>query len=161
IDYEDLVNVRRLINKQNAPNGTWFGLMTPAQIDDLFLIDKITDMERTQIALIRTGEVGTLFGIRIMMRWNSLLGTNGMSYDNSGTPVPKAVNAAAAATDNAASLFWHERLVRHAEGHAKTYIRRDDPSYLGTILNSKVRFGATFSRTDEVGIVSLIESASP
>ena len=33
-------------------------------------------------------------------------------------------------------------------GHAKTYIDRDKPDYLGTVLNSKVRFGATYSRAD-------------
>ena len=50
-------------------------------------------------------------------------------------------------------------MVRHAEGNAKTYIDRDKPEYLGTILNSKVRFGATKNRTDEKGVVTLVEAA--
>ena len=158
IKYDDLVAVRAEINRMNAPVGKWWGLLTPSQIDDLFLLDKITDSERTQIALVRTGEVGTLFGISIMMRYNATLGTSGVFYDTAGAK--KALGAAVVASDCAAGIFWHERLVRHAEGHAKTYIDRDKPEYLGTIVNSKVRFGATFNRTDEVGTVALVDGAA-
>ncbi|MCK4909852.1 MAG: hypothetical protein KAS70_08130 [Planctomycetes bacterium] len=159
IKYDDLVAIRGAMNRQNAPAGSWWGLLSPAMVDDLFLLDKITDAERIQLALVRTGQVGMIFGIQFMMRWNATLGSNGISYDNTATPVRKALGAAVAATDNGAAIFWHTRLVRHAEGHAKTYIDRDKPEYLGSIMNSKVRFGATFNRTDEVGIVTLIETA--
>ena len=156
IDYVDLVNVRGLINKQNAPVGQWWGLLTPDMVDDLFLMDKITDSERTQLALVRTGEVGMIFGIKFYMRWNAALGHSGVFYDTAAAK--KALGAAVVATDTSAGIFWHERLVRHAEGHAKSYIDRDKPEYLGTVVNSKVRFGATFNRTDEVGTVALVET---
>ena len=158
IKYDDLVNVRAEINRMNAPVGNWWGLLTPSQIDDLFLLDKITDSERTQIALVRTGEVGMLFGIKIMMRYNATLGHTGVFYDTAAAK--KALGAAVVSTDCAAGIFWHERLVRHAEGNAKSYIDRDKPEYLGTVVNSKVRFGATFNRTDEVGTVTLVDGAA-
>lgn len=159
--YADLVAMQGIMNRSNAPVGNWYGLLTPAMADDLFLLDKLTDADKAQVALIKTGKIGMIFGVNFMLRYNPLLGTNGLSYDDSATPVKKAVGAAGAADDNGAALIWHERLVRHAEGHAKTYIDRDNPLYLGTILNSKVRFGATYSRGDEVGVISIVESAAP
>lgn len=158
IAYVDLVNVRGVMNKQNAPVGQWYGLITPDMVDDIFLLDKLTDQEKVQLALVRTGEIGMIFGIKLAMRWNSQLGHNGVFYDNTATPVKQALGAAVPATANGAGIFWHQRLVRHGEGHAKTYIDRDKPEYLGTVVNSKVRFGATFNRTDEVGIVTLVEA---
>lgn len=158
IAYADLVNLRGVMNKQNAPVGQWFGLITPDMVDDIFLLDKLTDQEKVQLALVRTGEIGMIFGIKLQMRWNATLGHNGVFYDNTATPVKQALGAAVPATANGAGIFWHQRLVRHAEGHSKTYIRRDAPEYLGTIVNSKVRFGAAFNRSDQVGIVTLVEA---
>ena len=69
------------------------------------------------------------------------------------------LEALAAATDNAAAIFWHKSMVRHAEGHAKVIINREAPGYLGsTILEAVVRFGATYDRPDQKGIVALVET---
>ncbi len=158
--YADLAALNGIMNRQNAPaGGSWYGVLTAAMIDDIFLIDKLTDMDKVQLALIKTGKIGVIFGVSFVLRHNATLGHAGLLYDNTATPVKSAVDAAVAAADNAASFVWNSRLVRHAEGHAKTYIDRDKPEYLGTVINSKVRFGATFNRTDEVGIVAIIETA--
>ena len=159
IAYADLVTMNGIMNRTNAPVGRWYGLLTAAMIDDLFLLDKLNEADKAQIAIIRTGEIGNIFGVNFMMRSNNQLGHAGVFYDNTATPLKKALGAAVAATDNAAGIVWHERLVRHAEGHNKTYIDRDKPEYLGTVINSKVRFGATFNRTDEVGILTIVETA--
>lgn len=157
IAYADLVALNGLINRQNAPVGQWYGLLTAAMVDDIFELDKLNEADKAQIAIIKTGKIGTIFGIQFMMRHNRTLGHSGISYNVDAT-VKKAIGAAVVATDNAAAIIWHNRLVRHAEGHAKTYIDRDKPEYLGTVINSKVRFGATFNRADEVGIVALVET---
>lgn len=158
ISYTDLTLINGIMNRSNAPVGTWHGLLTAAMIDDLFLLDKLNEADKAQIAIIRTGKIGMIFGINFMMRSNNTLGHAGVSYDNTATPVKKALGAAVGTTDNAAGIIWHSRLVRHAEGHAKTYIDRDKPEFLGTIVNSKVRFGAAFNRTDEIGIIALVEA---
>lgn len=158
IAYADLVSMNGIMNRMNAPVGKWYGLLTAAMIDDIFLLDKLNEADKAQLAIIRTGEIGNIFGVNFAMRSNNTLGHAGVSYSNDATPVKQALGAVIPATANAAGLVWHERLVRHAEGHAKTYIDRDKPEYLGTVVNSKVRFGATFNRTDEVGIIAIIES---
>ena len=155
--YEDLAAMNGIKNRMNCPPGNWYGLITAAMIDDLFLIDKLTDADKAQIAMIAEGKIGRIFGVNFSLRHNATLGHAGITYTEAATPVKKAVGAAVAATDNAAAIIWHSGLVRHAEGNAKTYIDRDKADYLGTLLNSKVRFGATQSRSDQAGIIAIVE----
>jgi hypothetical protein len=157
--YDDLVNVNSLFNKMNLPaGGARFALWTPAMLEDLFLIDKLTDAEKVQIANIRNGMVGTIFGFTSMMRWNETKGSNGLVYSVDAA-IKRTIDEANVATDNAAALFWHSGLVRHAEGNAKTIINRDVAGYLGgTVIEAVVRFGATQSRKDGKGVVSLVET---
>lgn len=157
--YDDLVNVRNAFNKMNSPaGGKLYALWTPDMLGDLFLLDTLTDSEKTQIVNIRNGEVGTLFGFTSMMRWNTALGSIGLSYSTDGS-TKRAIGETVVSTDNAATLFWNSALVRHAEGNAKTIINRQVPGYLGgTIIESVIRFGATQNRNDGVGVVSLYEA---
>jgi hypothetical protein len=64
---------------------------------------------------------------------------------------------ATAATDRPVNLFWHEKFVCHAEANALSMIRENDPTYLGTVINASVRFGAEKCRVDEAGIIALAE----
>lgn len=159
VTYDDLVAVRTLFNKMNLPaGGGMYALWTPDMLEDLFLIDKLTDQDKVQIANVRNGQVGTIFGFQSKMRWNDLKGSNGLVY-SSDASVKRTIDEANQATDNAAALFWHSAMVRHAEGNAKTIISRDVPGYLGgTIIEAVVRFGATQSRKDGKGVVSLVEA---
>jgi len=157
--YDDLVGVQSLFNKMNLPSGGGrFALWTPDMIEDLFLIDKLTEADKAQIALIKSGQIGTIFGFTSMMRWNEAKGSNGLVYSVDAA-IKRTIDEANAATDNAAALFWHSNLVRHAEGNAATFIERGKPEYLGgTMISSVVRFGATQNRKDGKGVVSLVET---
>jgi hypothetical protein len=62
-----------------------------------------------------------------------------------------------AATNRPVNLFWHSGIVCHAEAMVKTLISVDDPTYLGTVINSTVRFGADKCREDQAGVVALAE----
>jgi len=160
VAYNDLVAVKTRFNRMNLPaGGSLYALWTPDMIEDLFLIDKLTDMERIQIANVRNGEVGIIFGFKSMMRWNEDKGSNGLVYNVDAT-IKRTIDEANQATDNAAAIFWHSGLVRHAEGNAKTNINRDKAEYLGgTIMSATTRFGATQNRKDGKGVVSLVEQA--
>lgn len=159
---DDMIGVRTLFNKMNLPSlgrQSLFGLLTPEMVEDLLLIPEFVDFDKTgELSKLRNGEIAYIMGFNLMMRNNSI-GSVGVMYDNTATPVKRTVDEALAATDNAAAIFWHSQMVRHAEGNAKSFINRDKAEYLGgTLLSSVVRFGATFDRPDEKGIVALIES---
>jgi hypothetical protein len=156
----DMQNVRSKFNKMNLPmgrNAIW-GLLTPEMVEDLLLIDKFVDADKTgELSKLKNGEIGYILGMNLMMR-NNQINSTGVMYNVDAT-VKRTVDEALAATDNAAAIFWHMDMVRHAEGHAETIINRKPAGYLGaTVIESVVRFGATFNRVDQKGIVALVET---
>jgi len=156
----DLLNVRNYFNKTNLVEGDQvYGLLTPDQINDLFEISQLVDYDKTgELTKLRNGEIGTILGMKLMMRWNDTLGSNGVFYSTTG--VKKALGAAVVATDAAAAIFWKNSMVRHAEGFASMQINRNAPGYKGgTIIEAQVRFGATISRTDEKGVAAIYEAS--
>jgi hypothetical protein len=157
----NMLDVRKLFNKMNLPSlgkDSLWGLLTPEMVDDLLNIPEFVDYDKTgEISKLKNGEIAYINGFNLMMR-NNDIGSVGVMYSNAGTPVKRTVDETLAATDNAAAIFWHKAMVRHAEGHAETIINRKPAGYLGaTIIESVVRFGATFDRTDQKGIVALVE----
>lgn len=159
----DILNVLEKFQRMNLPNlgvGSIYGLITPAMARDLLSISEFVDADKTgeQRSRLLSGQFAFIAGMNLMIRSDSD-GSTGVLYDNSTTPVKKAIDTAVAVTDNAAAIFWHPMMVRHAEGNAKTFIDRDKPEYLGgTLISSVVRFGATFDRPDEKGIVTLVQA---
>jgi len=156
----DLLAIREYFNKTNLLEGDQvFGLLTPDQITDLFLIDELVDYDKTgELSKLRNGELGIILGMKLKMRWNDTLGSVGVFYDNVGAK--KALGSAVVATDRAAAIFWKNSAVRRAEGFAQTVINKNAPGYKGgTILEAMVRFGATINRTDEKGVAAIYEGA--
>lgn len=157
----DMQNVRLKFNKMNLPtlgrNSIW-GILTPEMVEDLLLIDKFVDSDKTgELSKLKNGEIGFILGMNLLMRNNDINST-GVMYNIDAT-VKRTVDEALAVTDNAAAIFWHQSMVRHAEGHAETIINRKPAGYLGaTVIESVVRFGATFDRLDQKGIVALVET---
>lgn len=157
----DMIGVRTKFNKMNLPNlgrTSMWGLLTPEMVEDLLLIDEFVDYDKTgELSKLRNGEIAYIMGFNLMMR-NNAQGSAGVMYSVDAT-TKRTVDEALAVTDNAAAIFWHSSMVRHAEGNAATFIDRGKPEYLGgTLLSSVVRFGATFDRTDQKGIVALVET---
>lgn len=160
----DMLYVKRAFNKMNLPNlgkGSLFGLLTPEMVDDLLKIPEFVDYDKTgEFSKLINGEIAFIAGFNLMMR-NNDVGSTGVMYSENatlGSIVKRGVDEAIQATDNAAAIFWHASMVRHAEGNAATIINRNVPGYLGgAIVENVVRFGATFDRPDQKGIFTLIE----
>jgi hypothetical protein len=160
----DMLGVKRAFNKMNLPNlgrGSLWGLLTPEMVDDLMKIPEFVDYDKTgEFSKLINGEIGFIAGFNLMMR-NNDIGSTGIMYSENailGSIVKRTVDEAISPTDNAAAIFWHASMVRHAEGNAATFIDRGKPEYLGgTLLSSVVRFGATYDRPDQKGIFTLIE----
>jgi hypothetical protein len=155
----DMINVREAFNKMNLPNlDNLWGLLTPEQVSDIMGISEFVEYDKTgELSKLLEGKVARIMGFNLLMRNNSV-GSAGLVYDATAAN-KRAVDEAIQATDTAAALFWHPMLVRHAEGNAATTINRDRAEYDGgTIISSRVRFGATFDRNDQAGVVALYEA---
>jgi len=161
INKANMLSVKKAFNKMNLPNrgkNSLYGLLTAEQVEDLLGIADFVDYDKTgELSKLRDGEIAYIMGFNLMMRTAHNY-SNGVMYNAAGT-AKRTVDETLLATDSPAAIFWHRSMVRHAEGNAKTFINRDQAAYLGgTILSSVVRFGATFDRPDEKGIVALVEA---
>lgn len=154
----DLIAVRKAFMEQNIAdlNGI-IAVITPEQYTDILKLAEFVDYEKTGVtSKLENGIIGRVLGFEIMVRWNGSLGSIGLHYSADGAT--KKANGTVASTDSPAALFFHPSYVRYAEAFPSTIINRNAPGYLGgTILEAVVRFGATQSRGDGKGVVSLVE----
>jgi hypothetical protein len=153
----DILNVYNKFMRMNATGvpGEMYALLTPDAYTDLLKIDDFIDYQKTGNAdLLAKGIIGRIAGIQIMMR--SRNGHIGAWFKADNT-VLQAV--AVAATDRPVNLFWHSGMVCSAEANAITYVNENDATYLGTVINSSVRFGAEKCRADQAGVIALAETA--
>jgi hypothetical protein len=153
----DILKVYNKLLRMNVLSvpGDMFGLLTPDLYTDLLGIADFVDYEKIGRAdKLTLGIVGRICGIEMMVR--SKNGHIGALFTAANARIK---TVATAATDRPVNLFWHSGLVCHAEANAKVYISEDDPTYLGTVINASVRFGAEKCRVDEAGVVALAETA--
>lgn len=157
----DIVNVSKTFMRMNISGipGGLFALITPEQWEDLLLIPEFVDYEKTgRESLLREGKVGRLMGITFLLpRHNPALNAN-VVYTAGTTKL--AYGAAVTGNERSAAVFWHSGLVRTAPGRGKLYFDKDNPLYKADIMSADARFGATQSRADNVGVVSLVEDTT-
>jgi len=162
ITKNDVINVKRLFHRMNLAGipGRMYALITPEQWDDLLKIPEFVDFDKTgNQSKLKEGIVGRLLGIDFMEpRHNEALNAN-VLYN---TALAKAAfGAALTAQETSAAVFFHSGLVRYSAGKGKLYEAKADPVFKSDIISADSRFGATKSRTDGRGVVSLIEAQTP
>lgn len=157
----DILKIRNAILKTGLSQNGWIGVITPDQHDDLLNIAEFVDYEKTGVeSKLKEGIIGRLLGIDFMVRWNATYGSIGLHYTANGA-AKKAISDAISATDTAAAMFFHPNYVRYAEAFPETIINRKPAGYLGaTIIEAIVRFGATQSRGDGKGVITLVETTT-
>ena len=149
----DFVTVRERLNRMNAPKNDRFALIDSAFDSDILKLDDFTAADKLGFSNIPNGVIGRAYGFWIYER--SFVG----AYDNTGTPVKKAVGSTVVAADNAAALFWSASMVNRAKGSVKAFIDQDAPTMYGTVLSALVRAGGK-KRSDSKGVIALVETAS-
>lgn len=158
----DIINVKRLFHRQNIMGmaGSLYALITPEQWDDLLKIDEFVDYDKTgRESKLREGLVGRLLGIEFLMpRHNDALNANVVYSGGAGANQLKLAFNGTVAAHKSAAVFWHSGFVRYAAGRGMLYERRNDPVFKSDIMSADARFGATKSRTDGKGVVTLVEA---
>lgn len=154
----DFLKVYNLLMRMNVSGipGKLFALVTADFYTDLLGIAEFVDYDKTgQTSKLEQGILGRIMGIEIMTRSTEENHT-GLLY--SAASAKKSIDSAVAATDCPAALFWHDKMVASAEGTLKTSINAKAPGFLGaTIIESWTRFGASWARQDQKGVVALLE----
>jgi len=101
---------------------------------------------------IKNGILGKLLTFNIMMRSKAGLYTAAVA--------PKLWTGAAAATDNAAAIAWHENSVCRALGETEMFERPNDPLYYADIYSFLVRAGGRPMRSGVEGLLAIVQDAS-
>lgn len=163
ITLQDLQDARSIIGQDDVNQDDETFLIMPAQIywSQFVGIDKISKFLEfgANTAVLPTGIVNKILGINIVIRSSVVV------YDNTGTPVIKATGAnslpsSPAATDNMGMILCSKYAVRKAHGETKVFERSEDPTFYGDVFSALVLHGASKARTNQEGIVSIVQAAS-
>jgi len=158
ITLNDIASARAILDNDNVQMDGRVLLMTSAEYNSHFLaIANVQQAYAYGSPTLPSGVVNKVFGFDIMLRPNVLV------YDNTGTPVIKAVSAdgtvtTTATTDNAACIAFHPKYVATALGSITSYYKENDPTFYGSVFSAEIMHGASKLRTDQKGIVAIIQT---
>lgn len=142
----DLVEMKRALDKLKVPSGNRRLVLCPDHVNDLLLVDQ---RFREQYNIDRnTGKVGNLYGFRIYEYGNNPV------YTTAGKK--KAVGSAAGAGEFQCSFAFYTPRVFKATGSTKMYFSeaQKDPEYQRNKINFRHYFICMFKKAD-AGVVMM------
>jgi hypothetical protein len=157
ITIADLTSAKNKLDADNVPQMGRVLLIPSYMYNiDLLNISGINQAYGFGSPVLPNGVVARVMGFDIYIRPDVLV------YDNTGTPVIKAINGdgtltSAAATDQGAAIAYHPAFVATAMGAIKMFYRENDPVYYGNVLSGLLMHGAAKMRTDQKGVVAIVQ----
>ena len=160
ITLADIQKAKAILDAANIPQEGRVLLMQSDIYNSHFLsISNIAQAYAFGQAVLPTGVVGRIMGFDVMIRSTVVV------FDNTGTPVIKTVGdngvpTSPTTSDNMACLAYHPNYVCRAIGSVDVSVSEDAPGYYGaSIIESVQHLGAAKLRTDQAGIVAIIQAA--
>lgn len=149
----DLKRAKVTLDKQKvSPKGRYAVMSFDmwAQLEDELKATNAKDY--SMYADAANGAIAKLYGFDIVTT------TNVATYDNSATPVVKAVGALGATTDNDAVFCYQKDCVELALGEIKFFEQTNHPQMYGDVYSALVRMGGRKRYSNEVGIVAIVQA---
>lgn len=152
----DLLAVDKIMNDMNIPQSGRVALLSSSAKQDLLLDPEIKGNPALSTLLANYNEAALLkiANFKIYIRSTAL------RYTNASTPVAKLPSAAAATTDNDASLFWHPHFVGRSMGNIDVFHNEKQAEHYGDLLSMQLMAGGRKAETDGKGVVALVQSAA-
>jgi len=152
---EDLATVAQTMDDQDVPDdGRW--LMLPSKMYyELFTIQDLIRDDIIGETTLPDAVIRKILNFNIIKRSSNTV----VKYDNVSTPQRKAVGAAAASDDNFGAIAWHIDSVANALGDIVVFSDEGSATMMGDVISADVLHKTTKLRTDEAGIVTLIQAA--
>lgn len=151
---EDLKRAQARLNKLNISKKNRFAVMSTDMhsqlLDDADL--KVRDFGGE--LNMRDGHIDMLYGFKVLERSDVVV------YDNATPPAVKALGAAGAAADNDAVICFEKNSLAMALGKVDFFEDLSNPLYYGDIYSAEVRCGGRKRRTNEEGVVAIVQAAS-
>lgn len=147
----DISKVAARMNKLNVPKAGRYALLPTYMYQQL--LDSMTEAQLAAFSRAvdeKEGVIGKLYGFTFYER-SSVLVTD-------ATGALKAEDAAAAATDCEAALFWQTNSVERALGSVQFFEDIASATYYGDVYSALVRMGGRIRREDEAGVIAVIQA---
>ncbi len=148
----DLASVAKVLDEANVPDDGRVLILPPAMYYEIFTINDLIKSDIAGKLTLPEGVAGRILGFDVIKRNGTVI------YDDTGTPILKAVGAASAGDDNFGGLAWHPEFVSFAKGAIKMFDNIDDPTLYGSVYSALVLAAGKKLRSDEAGIVNLIQA---
>lgn len=152
ITLDDVRKVMMAMDKQNIPRFGRYCVLDTDMYSDLMQDSNFRLLNRDWVdsGKLPEGVVDRVLGFNVFLR-------SSVARYATGNTVAKDPTIANVATDNAASIFWHEKFVRRALGEVKVYSDLDRPDYYGSIFSTMCKAGAKTAYTNGRGVVAIAE----
>ena len=158
----DIFSLKTALDNQNIPDDGERILLVPANMFNNELLQIPNVLQAYQLgalnlkeAVVTTGVLANVAGFNIMVRPETVVYTSGgtalESVDATGEPAIQN-------GDCSAILAWHPRYVSHAKGEIEVFYQEVNPLYYGSVLSFNVWEGASKLRSDNKGIVALVQA---
>lgn len=148
---EDLRKAAAIMDNDRVPKAGRTAIIDSDMYWQLFDDDTMVNSRTIGAAKLPEGVVDRLFGFDIITRSKIVV------FDNANAK--KAVGAAGAATDNLGAVCFQRNSISWAQTSINVMVRDEsmNPEYYATIMSALVRYGSSICRTDEKGIVSIVQ----
>lgn len=155
ITVKDLSTVAQVMDDQDVPDdGRW--LLLPSKMYyEVFSILELIREDIIGTTTLLDAALKKVLNFNIMKRSSNTV----VKYDNTGTPQRRAVGAAPLSDDNFGAIAWQVDSVATALGAITVFSDEGAATMYGDVISADVLSKTTKLRSDEAGIVTLIQAA--
>ncbi len=150
---KDLKAASTILNKQNRVRTERYALLDSELLSQLQDDPTLQQRDFAGELDMKNGVITRLWNFNILERSSTLI------YDNTGTPVGKAIDATGVATDNASALCWQKNDVAMAQGDVNFFEDLSNPLYYGDMYSLNIRMGGRKRRANGEGVVAIVQAA--
>lgn len=152
----DLRKIAELFDRMKLPSGDRYVLLDVQMFYELFDDEKIVNINYGVAPAIPNAVIRNVYGLNILTPRSGL-----PIFTGSGVvkDLKDDFTYAEAATDNLAGIAWHKSMVCHAASNVEAFINERDAVYQGAVISYAMRGGAAKLRSDQKGVVALVQAA--
>ena len=151
----DIAQMAQVMDDQDVPDNGRFLMLPSKMYYELFSINDLIRDDIIGETTLPAATIKKVLNFNFMKRSSNTV----VKYDDASTPQRKAVGSAATDDANFGAIAWHEDFVSTALGGIEVFENEGDATMYGTVISAEILSKTSKLRSDEAGIVTLIQAA--